>query len=72
MPYTMEDFKRDFIKELPIKERLEGLKPEEIRKAIPLEELLRGLDPEVIEQYLQKLKGRSPSETPDENPEGNG
>ena len=47
MPYTMADFRRDYVKEhlkdLTVEERLEGLPPEEIRKAVPLDELLKGL-----------------------------
>jgi hypothetical protein len=68
MPYTMEDFKRDFLKEhfkeltpeerreaiqgLPVEERLAGLSPEE---------RLAGLSPEEIERFLQQRKAESPS-----------
>ena len=44
MPYTMEQFKKDFIMA-----HLGELEPE-IR--------LKGLDPEIIEAYLKKLKKR--------------
>jgi hypothetical protein len=47
MPYTMEDFKRDYLKELTPEERLEGLSPEE---------RLEGLSPEEIESVLKKRK----------------
>lgn len=51
MPYTMEDFRRDYVrehlKELTPKERLEGLSPEE---------RLKGLSPKVIEGILKKMK----------------
>ena len=51
MPYTMEQFRKDYLKahirELPPEDRLEGLDPEE---------RLKGLDPRVIEAYLERLK----------------
>jgi hypothetical protein len=50
MPYTMEQFKKDFLKkhvnELPPEERLKGLSPEE---------LLAGLSPNVLKGMLKKL-----------------
>ena len=50
MPYTMEDFKRefkrDFIAELTPEERLRGLPPEERLRGLPAEERLRGLPAE--------------------------
>src|SRR5918992_934358 len=48
MPYTMEDFRRDFIKEhYTAEQRLEGLTPEQ---------RLQGLTPEEIEAALERLK----------------
>lgn len=68
MPYTMEDFHRDFLREhiheLPPEERLKGLPPEERLKGLPPEERLKGLPPdellkrltiEEIQAYLEKL-----------------
>ena len=69
MPYTMEDFNRDFTREhlhllppedllkglLP-EERLRGLTPETIFKQFSPEERLKGLPPEMIEAYLSQLK----------------
>jgi hypothetical protein len=60
MPYTMEDFEKDFTKEhlhlLPPEERLKGLAPEEILKEFAPEEILKGLAPE------DRLKGLAPEE----------
>lgn len=51
MPYTMEDFRRDYVKEhlkdLTLDERLEGLSAEE---------LLQRLSPDQIVKYLQRHK----------------
>jgi hypothetical protein len=55
MPYTMEDFRRDFIKEHR-KELLEAMTPEERLKGLPPEERLKGLPPE------ERLKGLPPEE----------
>jgi hypothetical protein len=60
MPYTMEDFEKDFTKEhlhllLP-EERLKGLAPEERLKGLAPEERLKGLAPE------ERLKGLAPEE----------
>ncbi len=69
MPYTMEQFRKDYLKahirELPPEDRLEGLDPEERLKGLNPDERLKGLDPEerlkgldprVIEAYLERLK----------------
>jgi hypothetical protein len=53
MSYTMEDFKRDFLKE-----HLARLKPEECRevlRSLPAEELLAALSAEQIREYLDRL-----------------
>ena len=56
MPYTMEDFRRDYLKEhlkdLTPDERLEGLSPDE---------RLEGLSPEYIEKYLKRLRQHPPA-----------
>ena len=59
MPYTMEDFEKNFTREhlhllLP-EERLKGLPAETILKQFSLEERLKGISPEVIKAYLSKL-----------------
>jgi hypothetical protein len=60
MPYTMEDFNREFTKRflehLTPQERLQGLPPEELLKAPPPEERVKGLSPE------QLLKALPPEE----------
>ena len=67
MPYTMEDFNRDFTREhlhlLPPEERLRGLTPETIFKQFSPEERLKGLPPETVFQQFppeERLKGLSP------------
>jgi hypothetical protein len=77
MPYTMEDFRRDFTREhldlLTPEERLQGLSPEEILKALPpeerlkglpAEERLKGLSAEEIERFLKRLKNGDSSSAP--------
>jgi hypothetical protein len=58
MPYTMADFRRDYVKEhlkdLTPDEWLESLPTQEILKALPPEERLKGLPPE------ERLKGLPP------------
>lgn len=60
MPYTMEDFNRDFTKQhlylLPPEERLKGLAAKECLKGLLPEEILKGLPAEIIEAYLSQLK----------------
>jgi hypothetical protein len=57
MPYTMADFRREYVKEhlkdLTPEEVLQGMPAEEILKVLPLEERLKGLPPE------ERLKGLS-------------
>jgi hypothetical protein len=78
MPYTMADFRRDYVKEhlkdltleerfqgVPPEERLKGLSPEERLKGLPPEERLKGLPPEERLKGLppeERLKGLSPEE----------
>jgi len=69
MPYTMDDFNRDFtqehlyllppevvFKQFSPEERLKGLSPEVVFKQFSPEDRLKGLSPEVIEAYLSQLK----------------
>jgi hypothetical protein len=74
MPYTMEDFRREFAREhlhqltpeerlegLSAEERLEGLSAEDIVKNLSAEEILQRLPREVIENFLRHPKNGSPS-----------
>jgi hypothetical protein len=59
MPYTMEDFRRDYIRE-----GLKTLTPEARREALQgltLEERLEGLPAEEIERFLKEVKGAGSS-----------
>lgn len=71
MPYTWEDFYREFTKEhlelLPAEDRLKGLPVEDRLKGLPVEDRLKGLPTEAflkrmpaeeIEAYLKKLRKR--------------
>jgi hypothetical protein len=62
MPYTMEQFRKDYIKahlgELDPDEVLSMFGPEARLKGLDPETRLKGLDPEKIEAYLKKLKKR--------------
>jgi hypothetical protein len=82
VPYTMADFRRDYVKEhlkdLTPEERLEGLPPEERIKGLPTEERLKGLplderlkdvSPEDIERYLKGLQARKSSKCPSSSPD---
>jgi hypothetical protein len=72
MPYTMEDFQRDYIKEhidvltpeeilqrFSPEDRLKGLSPEEILKRFSLDDRLKGISLEEIQQYLKKFRDQS-------------
>ncbi len=63
MPYTFEDFRREYLAELSPEERLAGLSPDE---------RLKGLSPEQIKAYLTKLerakKPKRPSARKSQNP----
>jgi hypothetical protein len=65
MPYTMEDFKRDFLKEhlkdLTPEERLAGLSLEQRLAGLSPEERLAGLSAEEIERLLEQRKAKRPS-----------
>jgi len=59
MPYTMADFRRDYIME-----HFPELTEEERQKALqklPLEERLKGLSAKEIESYLQKIRAHRPA-----------
>lgn len=71
MPYTLEDYYKDFTKrhldyltteelleKLSVEERLKGLPVEERLKGLPAEALLQRLPAKDIEAYLKKLRQR--------------
>jgi hypothetical protein len=72
--YTMEDFKRDYVKKnfarlTPEEQReaLEKLPPEERREVlqtVPLEDRLAGISAEQIRRYLERLTAAQPPERP--------
>src|SRR5262249_28503685 len=72
MPYTMEDFKRDYVKGhfaklTPEEQRqaLERLSPEQrqqVLQSLPAEERLAGLSEEEIRHYLERLTADRSSE----------
>lgn len=62
MPYTMDDFHRDFLLE-----HTHELPPEERLKGLPPEERLKGLSVEEIRAYLQALLKQSESEPADQS-----
>jgi len=69
MPYTLEDFARDYakehLKELTPQERLEGMSPEERLEGMSAEEVLQMR--KAIEDHLRKLKnGMPPPQKPEE------
>ena len=53
MPYTMQDFRRDYVKE-----HLKDLTFEEVLQGLTLEQRLDGVPLKEIEKYLQRLKKR--------------
>jgi len=60
MSYTMEKFRKDYVKahlrDLDPEDRLKGLEAEEILSRFGAEDRLKGLEAEEIEAYLNKLK----------------
>ena len=48
MPYTMEDFKRDYIKE-----NLDALPPDERLRGLSADEVLRSFSADEIKSYLK-------------------
>jgi len=57
MPYTWEDFRRDYMRE-HLDQFLALLTPEERLRGLPAEERLRGLSLEEIQAYLDQQKKR--------------
>ena len=68
MPYTIEDFDRDFAKEflsrrtpeellssLTVEDRLRGMPAEDRLRGLPAEDRLKGLSPDEIRRLLEKL-----------------
>jgi hypothetical protein len=64
VPYTMEDFRRDYLKEnlkeLTPKERTEGLTPEERLEGLSPEQRTAGLSLEEIERVLETRRAAQP------------
>ncbi len=59
MPYTMDDFVRDYVKKhFP---RLTPEEQEEVLQSLPLEQRLAGLTEDQIRQYLARLSGGQPA-----------
>jgi len=62
MPYTMEQFRKEYVRahleDLDPDEILSRFKPDERVKGLKPDERLKGLKPEEIEAYLKKLKHR--------------
>jgi hypothetical protein len=66
MPYTMEDFKRnyfrehidEFLKEVPTEELLKRLTPEERIKGMSPEERIKGMSPDDLRTLLTKLEAK--------------
>jgi hypothetical protein len=69
MPYTMEDFRRDYVREhlkdLTPQERLKDLTPEERLQGLSPEERLAGLSPEEIAALLKRYKADDSSPAPE-------
>jgi hypothetical protein len=64
VPYTMADFRRDYVKEhlqdLTPEERLKGLSPEQVLAALSPEHFLAGLSPEAREALRRHLLSSEP------------
>ena len=58
MAYTMEDFRKDYVKEnlgvLSPDDRLQGLSPDEVLKRFSSDEVLNKFSIEEIQRYLEK------------------
>ncbi len=74
MPYTIEDYRRDYVlehldrlspddilKKVKIDELLKRLSADDRLKGLPPDERLKGLSPDEIEAYLKKLKRKKKS-----------
>jgi hypothetical protein len=69
MPYTIEDYRKDYVREhmhkLPLAERLKGITPDELFREFPPDELFKGLPPEERLRGLpvaDRIKGLSPED----------
>jgi hypothetical protein len=62
MPYTWDDFEREYDQELldrlTPEQRLKGLSTKELLKRVPVEDRLKGLSAKEIEAYLKKLRAK--------------
>ncbi len=59
MPYTMEDFRLDFIQEhFTPEQRVQGLSPDDRLRGLSPDDRLRGLSPAEIDAYLRRRKQR--------------
>ena len=83
MPYTIEDFRKEYRKEFlegltpeervqviqksPPEKRLEGLSAEKRLEGLSAEEILKLLPPEEIERYLKRRKNDAPSTSGEHN-----
>lgn len=80
MPYTVNDYFRDFprshldwlsvqerLKGLPLKERFKDLSPEEIVDVRLSEDILEHVSPEKWEQFVQKFRQQAGKEKNDED-----
>jgi hypothetical protein len=59
MSFTMEDSRREYIKEYF--RRLTPQEQEELLRSIPPEQRLAGLSPEQIRQYLDRITAENPA-----------
>jgi hypothetical protein len=68
MPDALEEFTREtidrFLKDLPLKKRLEGLSPEQRLEGLSPEQRLEGLSPEERETMLRLLTTKGESANP--------
>ena len=62
MPYTIEDFERDYFKKHFAK--LAPEKQQDLLQALPLAQRLAGLTEEQIRQYLEQLTAHRPAKPP--------
>lgn len=63
MPYTMEDFERDYVRDhldvLTVEEILQRLPMKEVLQLLPVEEVLQRLPVKKLKAYLDKLEQES-------------
>lgn len=64
MPYTIEDFRRDYVREhaeelvkdIPVDVRLKGVPTDELLKRVSPDELLKYVSPDEIRKFLENLE----------------